>query len=107
MKITIIIEPYKDMIDIHLEEVDDARYNNLKFGINYRVFVGDEWIPIVRYDNHLHKKKAGKHLHRIDRDWESPETVDISLTEARKLVEELGRKLREKVVNGYENKNTL
>ena len=46
-------------------------YDNLKFGINYHVFFGGEWIPIVRYDNHLHKKKSGKPLHRIERDWKS------------------------------------
>lgn len=90
-------------MDIHLEKVEDARYDNLKFGINYRVFVGDEWVPVVRYDNHLHKKKVGKHLHRIDRDWECPDAIDMPLTEARKFVEELGRKLREKVVKSYEN----
>ena len=107
MKVSVLIEPYKDMIDIHLEKVDNALYDNLKFGINYRVFVDDEWIPIVRYDNHLHKKTSGKHLHRIDRDWESPDTIDMTLTEARKFVEELGRELRVMVVKSYENKNSL
>jgi hypothetical protein len=77
------------------------------FGINYRVFVDDEWIPIVRYDNHLHKNKSGKHLHRIDRDWEYPDTINMTLTEARKYVEELGRELRVMVVKSYENKNNL
>jgi hypothetical protein len=52
LKVSVLIEPYKDMIDIHIEKVDNALYDNLKFGINYRVFVDDEWIPIVRYDRH-------------------------------------------------------
>jgi hypothetical protein len=72
------------MMDIHLEKVDNALY-----------------------DNHLHKKKAGKHLHRIDRDWESPDTIDMTLTEARKFVEEPGRELRVMVVISYENANNL
>jgi len=95
------------MIDIHLEKVDNALYDNLNLGSIIESFVDDEWIPIVRYDNHLHKKKAGKHLHRIDRDWESPDTIDMTLTEARKFVEELGRELRVMVVKSYENKNNL
>ncbi|CAG0989268.1 hypothetical protein METP2_02473 [Methanosarcinales archaeon] len=48
-----------------------------------------------------------KHLHRIDRDWESPDTINMTLTEARKFVEELGRELRVMVVKSYENKNNL
>jgi hypothetical protein len=69
------------MLDIHIQKVDDSRYQNIKFGINYRVFVDDEWIPI-----------------RIDKDWENPEYIDISLREARKMVEELGIKLRKAVI---------
>ncbi len=105
LRVTIIILPFGDKLDIHLEKVDDKRYENLKFGFNYRVFTEDGWTPIVRYDNHTHKGKIKNHLHRIDKEWDNPIELDMDLISARKYIEKLGKELRDLVVVEDEDKN--
>jgi len=97
MRVTILVEPFKDKLDIHIYEIKNGRYKGKKFGINYRVFTDNGWKPIVRYDNHFHKGGKGGHLHRIDKDWNSPEMIDLEIEDAITEVKELGKKLRKKV----------
>lgn len=98
MKITLLVKPYNDLLDMHFTEVADERYKGIKFGINYRIETDDGWKPIVRYDNHFHKGKICGHLHRIDKDWESPEYMDLDIEDAMKLVRNLGKTLRKVVI---------
>jgi hypothetical protein len=51
-----------EFIDIVVISVPKSKQfpNGIKYGINYRVFTGKEWIELIRYDN---AHGIGEHCH--------------------------------------------
>lgn len=51
-----------EFIDIVVVSVPKSKKfpNGIKYGINYRVFTGKEWIELIRYDN---AHGIGEHCH--------------------------------------------
>lgn len=51
-----------EFIDVVIVAVPKSKQfpNGIKYGINYRVFTGHEWIELIRYDN---AHGVGEHRH--------------------------------------------
>jgi|SRR3989339_2006421 len=63
----------------------------LMWAINVSYWNGNDWVPICRADNYLHKHQAGSHIHTFNPD--TVKRIDITYEKADKIVKETSKRI--------------
>jgi hypothetical protein len=75
----------------------------IEFAVQYLYFKDGEWIQVARIDNQLHEGRPGVHIHILKR--EKVEWANISFSEAKEKIIELGEEVIKSMRGGQNDKN--